>query len=558
MSSLFVSGSFDLANGIPLAVTQLGQVISGSFGADRIAIQVSGGTATYSGSFSYFGSAIDSSSTISGYLYTTASLNLELQLTQAIDISTYFSLAGNPQAFVQYVLSGDDWINGYDNSKAQTLYGYAGNDTFNMGGGNDSIYGGNGNDLLNGGGGADHMFGGIGDDSYYVDNPQDLIDEGVDEGNDSVTTTVSFTLPANTEALYLRDLFSVTNPAMTVPNPINGTGNALDNQIYGNAYANVLTGMAGDDWLRGNGGADTAVFSGLRHQYALTGAPSEQASISGPDGNDTLSGIEALAFIDGTLTYDPDAHIAQVSRLYQATLGRSPDPLGLNFHTSRLDAGNSLNVIAGDFINSPEFQSIYGPLNDSAFVATLYLNVLGRTAEAEGLAYWTGRLAAGASRGEIVTGFSESRENIENHASTYGAGLWDMDETAASVARLYWGTLDRMPDADGLLNWTNGIKAGQISLTQAADGFVGSPEFQATYGKLDDAQFANRLYQNVLDRAADPEGLAYWLGLLATGTSRASVTLGFTESFEFQDHTLASVEDGIVYAGLVGQSPLPT
>jgi len=42
-----------------------------------------------------------------------------------------------------------------------------------------------------------------------------------------------------------------------------------------------------------------------------------------------------------------------------------------------------------------------------------------------------------------------------------------------------------------------------------------------------------QLYQNVLNRAADAGGLASWVGQLDSGTNRAQVVLGFSESPEF-------------------------
>src|SRR5690606_37428256 len=46
------------------------------------------------------------------------------------------------------------------------------------------------------------------------------------------------------------------------------------------------------------------------------------------------------------------------------------------------------------------------------FVTLLYKNVLGRAPDERGLASWTGNLAAGMSRAEVVMHFSESREFI--------------------------------------------------------------------------------------------------------------------------------------------------
>lgn len=48
---------------------------------------------------------------------------------------------------------------------------------------------------------------------------------------------------------------------LTGSDAIDGTGNALDNNLTGNAAANILRGEGGDDWLDGAGGFDT-LFGG--------------------------------------------------------------------------------------------------------------------------------------------------------------------------------------------------------------------------------------------------------------------------------------------------------
>ena len=71
------------------------------------------------------------------------------------------------------------------------------------------------------------------------------------------------------------------------------------------------------------------------------------------------------------------------------------------------------------------------------------------------------------------------------------------------------------------------------SYLDVASGFVNSPEFQATYGALDDEAFVTLLYNNVLDRDPDATGLANWLQLLSEGASREEVVEGFAQSPEF-------------------------
>ncbi|MBD1214191.1 MAG: calcium-binding protein, partial [Dolichospermum circinale Clear-D4] len=103
---------------------------------------------------------------------------------------------------------------------------------------NNIITGNAGNNVLTGGLGNDTLIGGAGNDSYYVDSTADIITENLNEGTDSVFTTVTYTLTPNTENLTLQGTTA-----------INGTGNDLDNSITGNAAANILRGGFGNDTL---------------------------------------------------------------------------------------------------------------------------------------------------------------------------------------------------------------------------------------------------------------------------------------------------------------------
>jgi Ca2+-binding RTX toxin-like protein len=111
----------------------------------------------------------------------------------------------------------------------------------------DNVITGNGAaNTLDGMGGADQMAGGDGDDKYYVDNVGDVVTELAGQGNDTVKSTISYSLGANLENLILIGTSA-----------INGTGNGLDNTITGNDAANVLDGGAGADRMYGGGGDDT-------------------------------------------------------------------------------------------------------------------------------------------------------------------------------------------------------------------------------------------------------------------------------------------------------------
>jgi Ca2+-binding RTX toxin-like protein len=95
------------------------------------------------------------------------------------------------------------------------------------------------NNNLDGGQGADTLTGGLGDDAYSVDDAGDVLIERPGEGeDDSVIAFMSYALPDEIENLILRGF-----------EPIDGTGNTLNNDIIGNDSRNVLQGKAGDDRL---------------------------------------------------------------------------------------------------------------------------------------------------------------------------------------------------------------------------------------------------------------------------------------------------------------------
>ena len=101
-----------------------------------------------------------------------------------------------------------------------------------------------------------------------------------------------------------------------------------------------------------------------------------------------------------------------------------------------------------------------------------------------------------------------------------------------SVVRLYLAVFDRQPDAAGLDYWVGRYMSGE-PLGDIANWFISSPEWQLTYGELDDAEFVGVLYQNVLDRQPDPEGESFWLSQLSASATRTDLLLGFSESVEF-------------------------
>lgn len=82
-------------------------------------------------------------------------------------------------------------------------------------------------------------------------------------------------------------------------------GRGGNDTLDGGTDNDTLVGGVGNDALAGGEGTDTAVFSGTSSQYIVAGSKDANGrytaftGISGPDGTDTLSGIEQLSFTGG-------------------------------------------------------------------------------------------------------------------------------------------------------------------------------------------------------------------------------------------------------------------
>lgn len=172
-------------------------------------------------------------------------------------------------------LTGIDNINATGNALGNRLLGNNGNNQLFGLGGNDSLFGDAGADTLNGGTGNDTLAGGAGNDTYFTDG-NDIIQEAVGAGNDTVKTGVTYTLTANVENLFL-----VGGAA------VDGTGNGLHNRIVGNGNNNLLNGNGGNDTLVGGRGND--VLNGGTGNNSLNGGGGNDV-LNGNAGNDTMAG----------------------------------------------------------------------------------------------------------------------------------------------------------------------------------------------------------------------------------------------------------------------------
>ncbi len=104
----------------------------------------------------------------------------------------------------------------------------------------------------------------------------------------------------------------------------------------------------------------------------------------------------------------------------------------------------------------------------------------------------------------------------------------------SEVLRLYFAVLDRTPEVDGAQFWLEAYDSGEWTTRRIAAFFAESTEFRATYGDdVANEDFVRIVYENVLDRAPDDEGFAFWFEQVEAGMSRAEMILLISNSPEF-------------------------
>jgi hypothetical protein len=106
---------------------------------------------------------------------------------------------------------------------------------------------------------------------------------------------------------------------------LNGRGGS--DTLSGGAGNDALNGGLGNDTLVGGSGVDRAIFSGSFSSYAVSFSGSTTI-IDGPDGRDTLSGIEQFQFADGLI--DTADNSPLVDDLYYASRNRDVFAAGMD------------------------------------------------------------------------------------------------------------------------------------------------------------------------------------------------------------------------------------
>jgi Ca2+-binding RTX toxin-like protein len=320
-------------------------------------------------------------------------------------------------------LFGMDNINGFGNAQDNNLHGNASDN------------------LLDGRAGADFMEGRAGNDTYYVDNVGDVVKEGLNEGVDTVySSLVTYTLTANVENLSVNLERSVT-PVVT------GIGNALDNYLTADgrmdisAHA-VLEGLGGNDILQSNIRSTSTLLGGegndLYYIYNVGDVVKESAN----QGTDTVSSSLAAY----TLTDNVENLILRNGPF--GDVGISGTGNELDNHLTGDNADNILDGQAGDdtLVGGEGADILIGGLGKDSYDLTE------TTAASDTVRIAQGDSLPMSSIYDVVTGFQLGTNTLD----TTGVDKLDLASTNIAVNVLSF----------------NGSNVGNIKSHHLSDGII--------------------------------------------------------------------------------------
>ncbi|MES2243540.1 MAG: calcium-binding protein [Pseudomonadota bacterium] len=201
--------------------------------------------------------------------------------------------------------------------------------------GDDVLRGTRGTDELNGGAGSDVLVGGRGHDSYFVDVSTDKVVEKLDEGYDTVYSTVTYALSGNVEDLILQENAG----------DIDGRGNLLNNYLEGNEGANKLTGGTGNDTLVGLAG-DDRLTGGLGADTMLGGAGDDLYEVDNENDSVIEWADEGADTVEASVTYTLGANVENLILTGTAAIDGSGNELN-NVLQGNI-AANTLTAGAGN------------------------------------------------------------------------------------------------------------------------------------------------------------------------------------------------------------------
>ncbi|WP_409264360.1 DUF4214 domain-containing protein [Pseudomonas sp. KCJK9000] len=297
------------------------------------------------------------------------------------------------------------------------------------------------------------------------------------------------------------------------------TGNGDDViTVKGDQNTLIDAGDGNDTIVTGNG--NNTVIAGLGNNNVTTGS-----------GDDTiiLSGSNHADIVNAGAGYD----VVQLDGSrddYTFTVGNNFNVNLTGNQTAAITDAEFLTFVNGDTTETVALAHS----DEEAAALRLYQGILGRDADATGAKDFTALVNEGTSLTDIANQFLDSAEFA-------GAA------SAQDINELYQAILGRAADEEGTTAW-QAVLANGGNLNDVAAGIALSNE--AIQLDQSNGDFVRELYENVLGREVEQEGLDAWVSQLFNGTSRAEVAAGIVGSAEAAQKSNSDFIDSLYQSAL--------
>lgn len=257
-----------------------------------------------------------------------------------------------------------------------------------------------------------------------------------------------------------------------------------------------------------------------------------------------LTGVFLLCILLFSLSFTANVKAAStidsfVTRLYELTLDREPDPSGFQYWTTSLSSNKSTaSGVLKEFVFSTEFTGKNLP--DDQYVTVLYKLIMDRMPDTDGLNYWTSLLGMGHSRLNVLANFVNSTEfiNLAKNAGitpgviTLTAPVDVRVDLSEFVTKFYKQGLNRAPVESELNSYVSGLAAKNITAAKLTESILLSQEFVDK--NISDEDFIKVAYQCLFNRDPNQSEHDTWIKSLNDGYSRRYVLAQLIQTNEFK------------------------
>ncbi|MFG0669913.1 DUF4214 domain-containing protein [Pseudomonas sp. xss_1] len=297
------------------------------------------------------------------------------------------------------------------------------------------------------------------------------------------------------------------------------TGNGDDViTVKGDQNTLIDAGDGNDTIVTGNG--NNTVIAGLGNNNVTTGSGDDTIILSGSDHADIVNAGAGFDIVQLDGSRDD----------YTFTVGNNFNVNLTGNQTAAITDAEFLTFVNGDTTETVALAHS----DEEAAALRLYQGILGRDADASGAKDFTALVSEGTSLTDIANQFLNSAEFA-------GAA------SAQDINELYQAILGRAADEEGSTAW-QAVLANGGNLNDVAAGIALSNE--AIQLDQSNGDFVRELYENVLGREVEQEGLDAWVSQLFNGTSRAEVAAGIVGSAEAAQKSNSDFIDSLYQSAL--------